>query len=578
MADSESHQSVHASGPQHQSTEESIIKKQPNDSSTETAPTPSASNSQNPYSSVQWLLIVLAVYSSALFYGLDTTIVAVIQGPVTTYFPNSLPKLGWLGIGFPLGSITTIAAWSKAYTLFDTKWMYIASLVHFTAGSALCGAAPNMDALIVGRVWAGVGGAGMYLGQLSIWTLNVGVKRRSLYISGGGIVWGLGCIVGPLVGGAFADSRASWRWAFYINLVLFGIFTPVYFFVLRSHMPGPPTPLSKRLRSLDWLGITLNAGTFTAFVIGFAIGGTIWPWSDARTIGTLITFGVTLLVYIFQQRYTLLTTRANRVFPVRFLKRRTFLLLFIAQSAVQTALAVPLYYIPLFFQFARGESAVTAAVRLLPFVIVNIVTVLANGVLLPKFGCYMLWYLASGLLNTIGGALFFATLTPRTSAGAIYGYSIFLALGTGLAQQAAYSVAAVKAPHHVSDAMGFINLAQVGSVVIILTFASLIFQNVGYHNVKDALAGLEVSGEEIRAALGGAKGGVFDAAGLNEGVRVKVDEGIVDALRWVFLTVLVAGVVGVLASLGMRRETLFKEAGGDVVREEHEAKEEVRRG
>lgn len=34
----------------------------------------------------------------------------------------------------------------------------------FSAGSALCGAAPGMDALIVGRIWAGSGGAGMYLG------------------------------------------------------------------------------------------------------------------------------------------------------------------------------------------------------------------------------------------------------------------------------------------------------------------------------------------------------------------------------------------------------------------------------
>lgn len=44
--------------------------------------------------------------------------------------------------------------------------MYINSLVHFAAGSALCGAAPTMNGLIVGRVWAGAGGAGMYLGYV----------------------------------------------------------------------------------------------------------------------------------------------------------------------------------------------------------------------------------------------------------------------------------------------------------------------------------------------------------------------------------------------------------------------------
>lgn len=37
----------------------------------------------------------------------------------------------------------------------------------FEAGSALCGGAPNMNALIVGRIWAGMGGAGIYLGYVS---------------------------------------------------------------------------------------------------------------------------------------------------------------------------------------------------------------------------------------------------------------------------------------------------------------------------------------------------------------------------------------------------------------------------
>jgi len=47
---------------------------------------------------------------------------------------------------------------------FQIKWIIIGSLILFEAGSALCGAAPNMNALIVGRVIAGLGGAGAYIG------------------------------------------------------------------------------------------------------------------------------------------------------------------------------------------------------------------------------------------------------------------------------------------------------------------------------------------------------------------------------------------------------------------------------
>lgn len=85
-------------------------------------------------------------------------------GCIASITPTYYPIYPRLGIGFPLGSVATILSIGRAYGLFDNKWIYICSLVTFEAGSALCGGAPNMDAMIVGRVWAGVGGAGMYLG------------------------------------------------------------------------------------------------------------------------------------------------------------------------------------------------------------------------------------------------------------------------------------------------------------------------------------------------------------------------------------------------------------------------------
>lgn len=111
----------------------------------------------------RWFLVCFATFSANLLYGLDTTIAADLQGAVSTTM-NNITQLGWLGVGFPLGSTVAILPIGKAYSMFDAKWLFIGSLVNFAAGSALCGAAPTMAALIVGRVWAGVGGAGMYLG------------------------------------------------------------------------------------------------------------------------------------------------------------------------------------------------------------------------------------------------------------------------------------------------------------------------------------------------------------------------------------------------------------------------------
>lgn len=69
-----------------------------------------------------------------------------------------------------------------------------------------------MNALIVGRVIAGIGGAGMYLGNLNLLTINTTLRERPVFMGGVGIVWGAGTILGPVIGGSFADSGATWRW------------------------------------------------------------------------------------------------------------------------------------------------------------------------------------------------------------------------------------------------------------------------------------------------------------------------------------------------------------------------------
>jgi MFS family permease len=92
---------------------------------------------------------------SAFLYGLDTTIAADIQAATVETF-GKVQQLAWVGIGFPLGSIVTILPIGKSYGMFDVKWLFISSCVLFEIGSAVCGSAPSMDALIVGRIIAGI--------------------------------------------------------------------------------------------------------------------------------------------------------------------------------------------------------------------------------------------------------------------------------------------------------------------------------------------------------------------------------------------------------------------------------------
>ena len=103
-----------------------------------------------------WFLICAALYLSALMYGLDTTIAVDVQGAVIQRF-HKIDKLAWIGAAFPLGLVLVILPYGFLFTIFNMKWLYIARIVLFQGGPALCGGAPNMGALIVGCVIAGAG-------------------------------------------------------------------------------------------------------------------------------------------------------------------------------------------------------------------------------------------------------------------------------------------------------------------------------------------------------------------------------------------------------------------------------------
>lgn len=165
---------------------------------------------------IRWVLVCLGLYATALMYGLDTTIAADIQAAVTETF-DEVSQIAWIGAGFPLGSVGVLLPYGALYANFNMKWLCIVGIALFQVGSAVCGAAPNMNALIVGRVLAGAGGTGMYLGTLNMFSAMTSSEERGTYISGIGFVWGLGAILGPLVGGGFSVSAATWRWGFYIS-------------------------------------------------------------------------------------------------------------------------------------------------------------------------------------------------------------------------------------------------------------------------------------------------------------------------------------------------------------------------
>ena len=92
------------------------------------------------------------------------------------YYPSDT------GSSFMTGGVSAVLPYGSTYTLFGAKKLYIGAIVTFSVGSALCGGAPNLNAFIIGRVIAGVGGIGMYLGVMTLLSVNTTPTERPMYL------------------------------------------------------------------------------------------------------------------------------------------------------------------------------------------------------------------------------------------------------------------------------------------------------------------------------------------------------------------------------------------------------------
>ena len=120
---------------------------------------------------------MFSILVGLFLFALDNTIVADIQPAIVEEF-NSVDKIPWLASGFFLSGTALMLPFGQFFQIFNAKWFYILGVLVFEVGSALCGGAPNMNALIVGRVIAGIGATAIYTGSLFLISVNTSDHER----------------------------------------------------------------------------------------------------------------------------------------------------------------------------------------------------------------------------------------------------------------------------------------------------------------------------------------------------------------------------------------------------------------
>ncbi|KAF7196370.1 MFS-type efflux pump MFS1 [Pseudocercospora fuligena] len=390
----------------------------------------SAAPSEIEYPGTKETIIVMTAILLAVFLmALDRTIIATAIPSITDEF-NSLDDIGWYGSAFMLCAASFQLLIGRIYTFHSPKWVFLTNITIFEVGSAICGAAPNSVAFIIGRAIAGLGSAGIMSGAVILMVSVVPLAKRPAYMGFFGAVFGVSSVIGPLLGGAFTTD-VSWRWCFYINLPIGGVAMLVIAFILKPTVPAMPgLTFRQQLAKLDLLGELFLLPCIICLLLALQWGGATYAWSNWRIIVLFVFFGVTLVAFVIQQ--CLMQNVAT--IPARIVKNRSIIAGMWLVLCLASTMMVFVYYIPTWFQAVKGTTAVKSGIDTIPMVLALVIGSIFAGQMVGRIGYYTPFAMAASVVMPIGAGLI-TTWSPSSDSGYWIGYQVLIGLGLGLGMQ-----------------------------------------------------------------------------------------------------------------------------------------------
>jgi EmrB/QacA subfamily drug resistance transporter len=421
----------------------------------------------------RWLILGI-VLAAEIMDLLDSTIVNVAGPSLKEKLGASPSALQWVIGGYTLTLGAGLVLGGRLADRYSRRNIFLLGLASFTVTSLLCAIAPNIEALIAFRLIQGFAGALVLPNVIGFIRDVFPPEELGKAFAIFGPVFGLGGILGPIIGGFIIDgdiASTGWRAVFLVNI-------PIGIINLALAWKYLPQKASDHSIKIDLLG---------SFIIIVSSGLLLLPLIQGQEAGwpawTFVSLAISFLgfaIFTLQQRWVISRNRTPLVDPDIF-KARTYNLGLAGIFTFFAGFTGVYLIITLFLQIGEGYSARGAGIANVAIALGTAIGgALSGAILAEKFGTRVLQF---GAAAQITGAILLFVALPDMQSFSFWHIApgmLVSGFGTGLVVAALFDaiLLAIK-DELVGSASGVLSAVQsIGSSVGVAIFGTLFFNKV----------------------------------------------------------------------------------------------------